>query len=589
MHSPVRTLLAVLVVFALCLGGLAGCRRDTNPSGDHATTPQPSQARSLAAIFREVGEECGIRAYYDNGEAADEYAILETLGGGVAIFDYDRDGRMDVLLTCGGQFGKDKTLKGLPCRLFHNEGNWRFKDVTAEAGLDKALNYSHGCAVGDYDNDGWPDLLVTGYGRLVLYHNDQGKFREVTEAAGLLDHRPVHWSTSAAWGDFNGDGFLDLYVVHYVDWSFANHPRCTGYVSTQPVDTCSPKQFNPLPDALYLNNGDGTFRDATTEWGIKTGAEAGKGLGVVAADFNDDGMLDVYVANDTTDNHLYLNQNHAKFNEVGAAMGVAQGESGKPEGSMGVDVADYDGSGRLSIFVANFEGEVHALYRNTGPDKPFHHVSTRAGIAALGMSYVGFGAGFFDYDLDGAEDVMVSNGHVARHPPPRSTLAQRPVLLHNLRNRGDRPADVRFANVTNLGGPYFTADHRGRGLAFGDLDNDGRVDVVVSRTNSFAAVLRNELATGNHWLGIELVGKPQPDAIGALLTLEVDGMKLVRARKGGGSYLSSSDPRILFGLGQASKVGNLTIRWPRGRVETWDNLPIDRYVRVVEGDAPAFR
>jgi hypothetical protein len=520
---------------------------------------------------------------YRNGEEADLYTILESLGGGVALLDYDRDGRLDIFLTGGGYFDPaDKSIKGYPNRLYHNEGNGRFRDVTAEAGLDKPLFYSHGCAVGDYDNDGWPDLLVTGYGRVALYHNNHGKFEEVTRAAGLMDGHGPLWSTSAAWADFNGDGLPDLFVGQYVDWSLAKNVPCEPLGPGSAPDVCPPTRFNPLPPKLYLNNGDGTFREAGPEAGLKPG----KTLGVVVADVDEDGRPDVYVANDTVANQLYLNKGNGKFEEVGVYRGVALSEAGRAAGSMGVDAADYDGSGHFSLFVANFTQQVHGLYRNRGRGL-FDHASSQAGLPAIGLNFVGFGAAFLDYDGDGAEDLMIANGHVLRHPASPQTLAQRPVLLRNMGTPGKPVSVVRFEDVSAQAGPFFRGKYRGRGLAVGDLNNDGRADVVISNCDEPAVVLRNTVENGNHWLGIELQGHPYRDAVGARLTLEVGGKRLVRAVKGGGSYLSSGDHRVLFGLGADATVERLTVLWPSGRSQSWDGktLAADRYWTLEEGTA----
>jgi hypothetical protein len=438
--------------------------------------------------------------------------------------------------------------------------------------------------VADYDNDGWPDLLVTGYGRLALFHNEPDgsggrRFVEVTARAGLTDRRAVHWSTSAAWGDFDGDGKPDLFVTHYVDWSWQNHPRCPGYRPDVSVDVCPPKRFQGLPASLFLNNGDGTFRDGSAAAGLKPG----KGLGVVAADLDGDGRLDIYVANDTIDNFLYLNQGGGRFREEGVLRGVAYDDAGLPNGSMGVDAADYNGTGRLSLFVTNYQHEAHALYRNLGKGQ-FAHASRAAGVSAIGLTYVGFGTGFFDYDRDGWEDLVIANGHVIRYPHDLSTLTQRPVLLRNQRGQGDGPGAAVFRNVTDGGGPYFHRKHMARGLALGDLDNDGRTDVVISHVNAPVVLLRNTLDNGHHWLGIGLTGQPLRDAVGARLELEAGGRTLVRTIRGGGSYLSSGDPRVIYGLSDITKVKCLTVRWPSGRIGTWSDLPVDNYWYLTEGD-----
>jgi hypothetical protein len=522
--------------------------------------------------------DAGLAFTCRNGEEANNYSILESLGGGVGLLDYDRDGDLDILLAGGGGF-KDHTIHGYPCKLFRNEGNWKFTDASQEAGVEVGEFYNHGVAVADFNDDGWPDVLITGYGRLALLRNDQGKFTQITAEAGLTDPNPLHWSTSAAWADFSGDGRLDLFVPHYVDWSFENNPKCKGYRLGQEVDVCPPEKFNGLLPALYINEGGGKFRP-TTDNGFKPG----KALGTVAFDFDGDSRLDIYVANDGVANQLYRNLGDEKFAEVAESAGVAFDAEGRASGSMGVDIGDVDGSGLLALFVANYENEMHCLYRNFGKGQ-FQCVSRAAGITAIGQSYVGFGTGFCDFDRDGALDLFISNGHVVRHPA-RGDPAQKPVLFHNTRELG-KVGPAKFAIATELGGDYFRENHLGRGVALGDLDNDGRVDLVISHTNSPVTLLRNQVENENQWLGVELLGQHPRDPIGARVTLTQGNTKQTAVVKGGGSYLSTSDRRIVFGLGSHREPVQINVRWPDGSEESWEEKSIGKYVSLAQGKAAA--
>jgi hypothetical protein len=598
--------------------GLLGCGGGAEPTGTAPGDAAPAAATASPpgpGFFEDVTAGSGLSFTYHNGDEAGLATILESLGGGVALLDYDGDGLLDVFLTGGGHFD-GKEIKGYPCKLFRNRGGFRFEDVTAATGLDRLAGgapwfYTHGCAAADYDNDGWPDLLVTGWGRLALFHNrPDGKggrrFEEVTHAAGLKDKL---WSTGAAWGDLDGDGWPDLYVCHYVNWSWDNNPPCKDYRDQTRPDVCAPKVFLGLPHVLYRNNRDGTFTDVSAAAGLRMprpeaaygqlarlppearerlrradrDRDYGKGLGVLIADLDDDGLPDVYVTNDTSGNFLYLNRGGGLLEEVAAERGVACDDAGTLTGSMGVDAADYNGTGRLSIFVANYQNEAHALYRNRGQGQ-FVFASRAAGLTAVGLTYIGFGAGFLDFDLDGHEDLFLSNGHVVHYPPPPAEVKQRPLLLRNGRRPGDQPHEVRFEDVSARAGPYFQAPRLGRGAALGDLDNDGRTDIVLNPMNEPAVVLRNRHDTGHHWLGVQLIGRPYRDAVGARLELEAGGEKLVRVVKGGGSYLSSGDRRVIFGLGPLDKVGRLTVRWPSGKTQTWEGLALDRYWQLREGE-----
>ena len=525
------------------------------------------------AWFRDMSVSSGIDFTYRNGEEANKFAILESVGGGVAMIDYDGDGKLDLFFTGGGYFDGD-VIKGHPCKLYKNLGDWKFRDVTAEVGLDKIDFYTHGVAVADFDRDGKPDLLITGLGRVALFRNEGGKrFIDVTAKAGLKDDA---WCTSAGFADLTGSGYPDLYVCHYLQWSLKDEPICKNPGPGDERDLCPPQRFKPLVHALYRNNKDGTFRDVTKESNLRSD---GCGLGVVLADFNGDGRPDIYVANDASENHLYFNRD-GKLEEKSVSAGVARDETGNYNGSMGVDAADFDGTGRPSIFVTNFQYEFHALYRNLGKEL-FSYQSRSTGIAALSRHYVGFGNSFIDVDNDGWEDLVIVNGHVFRKPAG-STLKQTPVLMKNREVKGRRA----FQDYSKRGGPFFTIPAIARGIAVGDLDNDGWPEVVISNTNSKAVILKNEAAVGNpaRWLGIKLVGKDNRDVVGTTVVLQGDTRRLTRFAKGGGSYLSASDQRILFGLGTSEKFGRLTVKWSWGAEQHFDNLAPGSYWELREGE-----
>jgi len=553
-----------------------------------------TKGKVLSDLYRDITAQAGVDFTYRNGQEAGHYAILESLGGGVGLIDYDGDGLLDIFVTGGGYYdGPNKgEIKGYQNRLYKNLGNGRFRDVTKEVGLDQPLFYSHGCAVGDYNRDGWPDLLVTGWGRVVLYRNEpDGKggrcFRDVTTEAGLT--MPM-WSTSAGWADFDGDGWPDLYVCQYVDWSLQNNPVCPGYTQSVPRDVCPPKRFNGLPHHVYRNNGDGTFRDVSIEAKLRphTGERdrdsvSGKGLGVVITDLDGDGKPDIYVANDTVDNFLYINHStpgKILFDEIGLPSGVARDDRGMANGSMGTDIGDYDHSGWPSIWVTTYENEKHALFRNHGKGV-FYYSTQVSGIAAIGQLWVGFGTGFLDLDNHGFLDIMISNGHVIRCPVA-TTLQQRPVLL---RNKGNGT----FADITKQGGDYFRGQHIGRGVAIGDLENRGLPDLVISHLNEPVTLLRNEADVGNSWLGIELQGKEHRCIVGAKVVVEAGAKKWTGFAKGGGSYLSSCDRRFLFGLGDTTSIDLVRVTWPWGKEQSWQGkeLALGHYWRLTEGQAAA--
>ncbi len=545
-----RVTFLILKPFLFCLT-LAGCLNDSNSVRPGVSHSQTGAASSSQVEFADVTASYGVHFSYENGEEAGQNAILESLGGGVGIFDYDLDDRLDLFLPGGGGFGPKPSVVGRSSVLFRQVTGEHFEDRSESAGILIAKQYSHGVAIGDSDNDGFPDVLVTGYGSVTLWRNQgDGTFADATAESGLSDRM---WSSSAAWGDIDGDGALDLYLAHYATWSFENHPRCNG---AQPgvVDVCPPRRFDGLDDSLFLGNGDGTFRDGSRDAGLKP---RGKGLGVILIDIDQDQDLDVYVANDTDDNFLYLNDGHGRLSEVGMISGTAVDDKASPNGSMGVSALDYNGDGLPDLWVANYEDETFALYQNMG-EAQFTHSSTRAGIGAIGTLFVGFGTVCGDFDADGDEDIAVANGHVIHHPI-NAPVRQEPLLLTNEQKK-------QFSRVSFPANSYFSTPHKGRGLAQGDLDNDGDLDLVFANSNEPAAIQQNKTPTSGKWLKIRLVGTASPrDGTGARIILRTSKSELLRHAFGGGSYLSASDRAVHFGYGSDETPESVTVYWPSGQ------------------------
>jgi len=494
------------------------------------------------------------------------------MGSGAVFFDFNNDGYVDIFLVNSGSLVDKQVSSEAQSRLYRNNGDGTFTDVTSESGI-VVRGYGMGACAADYDNDGWEDLYITAFGQNALYHNNRdGTFIDVSAKAGVDLNS---WSTSCAFGDINNDGYVDLFVTNYVDFSLHNNKYCGDYVRGVRA-YCHPNVYNGLSDKLYRNNGDGTFSDVTRKAGIET--KLGKGLGVVFGDYNNDGLIDIFVANDSVPNFLFANQGDGTFKEIALWAGVAVNGNGSPGAGMGIDVGDYDNDGWLDLFVTHLDLEAHTLYHN---DHGIFLDSYESGVGQPSLPFVGFGTAFFDYDNDGLLDLVAANGNVldnASNFRQSASYTQRKLLFHN-EGKGV------FKEVGLSSGAAFTVQMVGRGLAVGDIDNDGSMDLLVSNNGQRPELLHNEVGDGNNAILIRTVGrKSNRDGVGARLKLSIGTQTEMREVKAGSSYLSQSDLRVHFGLGKAERADLLEVRWPSGIVDRMQNVDPNCVLTIVEGE-----
>ena len=564
-----------MVVLAL-LGSFsskAPCNRDCQPvvSLPEAQAISPgysTQANDLR--FTEISKQAGIT--FKHVFSPEKKYIAESMSGGVALFDYDNDGYPDIYFVNSLTVDLAKSHQKTRSALYHNNGANSFVDVTDKAGLGD-IGFGMGVAVGDYNNDGFEDLYVTCLGPNHLFRNNgNGSFTDVTLKAGVSDPR---WSTGAAFVDYDNDGKLDLFVSNYVDFDFNHLPEFgvgrTCQFKGVPVQ-CGPRGLPGAGDSLYHNNGDGTFSDVSKKAGVSD-PNGYYGLGVICSDFDEDGFIDIFVANDSTPNFLYHNNGDGTFKEIAFSSGTAVNESGSEQGCMGVTLGDYDHDGKLDLFITNFDDEYNILYHNDGPNS-FTDLSFRSKVAQVSLPYVGWGTKFFDYDNDGWADLFVANGHVY---PQRGHYRQRELLHHNNQ-------DGTFSEVASQMGSALMEERVGRGVAFGDIDNDGDVDIVVNDLDGSPQLLRNDGGNTNNSVLIKTVGvKSNRDGIGARVKVVSGNLAQIDEVRSGGSYLSQNDLRLHFGLEKRTKIDLVEVRWPSGAIDRIPNLNANKILTIKEG------
>jgi hypothetical protein len=538
---------------------------------DSMWAADPQKSSSLSFRLTDVTNSAGLRFRHNSGAFGGKL-LPETLGSGCAFLDYDADGWQDILLVNGMDWPGHRTQRST-LQLYRNNRNGTFTDVTHAAGLDTTEIYGMGVAVGDYNNDGFPDILITGVGQNRLFHNTgKGTFADVTRSSGLGGRTAM--STSALWFDYDRDGRLDLFVCNYVKWSQEHDVFCS--LDGKHKSYCTPEAYRGETCWLFHNRGDGTFEDVTASSGIFDSSS--KSLGVAMLDYDQDGWPDLVVANDTQPNKLYRNNRNGTFKEVGVETGIAFSADGRARAGMGIDVADFTNSGTAGVAITNFDNEMVGLYRASGKGG-FDDVALAAGIGFPTKNMLGFGCVFADLDLDGALDLAVANGHIdetVRNIHGNVGYAQPPQLFLNLGNGT-------FRDVTSEAGPDFGQPRVGRGLAFADFDRDGDLDLLLTTNNGPAYLFRNDLLSRNRSLRLQLVGtQSNRDAVGAKVRLESGGVTQSRMVKSGSSYLSQSELPLTFGLGKRERAGRIVIQWPSGRTEEFKNVSAGRAYKCIE-------
>jgi len=552
----------LIVCCIWCMIFHVGCR--------DAEVSQPSKAVVPQIRFTECASLWNVSFHYRNSHESEMSTILESLGGGVGIFDFDQDGKLDLFFAGGGHISASG-IRGEKNGLFRQDTGIAFQRCDEPAGLQQAVSYSHGVTIHDVDNDGFTDVLLTGYGALTLFLNQgDGSFLETANSAGLTEQE---WSSSAVFGDVTGDGIADLYVVRYADWSLGNHPVCMS-PDKRHREICPPRSFSGITDDFYTGNGDGRFLRKSLPRSTPS-----KGLGAIMVDLDLDSDLDLYVANDTDPNFLYSNDG-GELTEIGWRSGTAVGCNGAVNGSMGVDCGDLNLDGKPDLWVTNYEHESICFYANIG-DLLFQELSTGFGLELLSTKRVGWGTVLADFDNDGDEDAFVANGHVIKYPA-ESTVLQTPWLLSN-------KDGAQLLDASAHAGDFFHTPHSSRGVSAGDIDEDGDIDLIISSLDSSVAVLRNESENPQRkWIGIRLIGKHGTRIpTGTVVEIHTDsGRVILRQLKNGGSFASASSEILHFGLGEIQHIEKAVISWPNGDQQILVDLPLNRTFTVIEGRQP---